>query len=157
MAFELRALIGPRSVLDGVSRSLPGSHVADLAEGLGLLPISFELESGFQPEERKGVFDGLRLSARVESLARPASASGALAYVEADYSAGRDFQASVLWAGGRLSGKPHADRTAWDPREPAMTERPINAVLRALGVQRHDYGDEWDAVGLARHPRTEEW
>lgn len=150
-------MIAARTVLDGIARSLPGSRVADLADGLGLLPISVELESSFPAAERKAVFDGFRLSLRIEGLARSASSAGPVAYVEADYSPGRDFQAAASWAGGKLSGKPRIDRAAWDPREPAMTERPVNSVLRALGVQCHDYGDEWDAVGLARHRRTEEW
>lgn len=150
-------MVGGRKVLDAVAQSLPGSRVAELAEGLGLLPITVELEAAFPAAERKAVFDGFRLSQRIEGFARSASAAGPVAYVEADYSPGRDFQAAALWAGGKLSGKPRIDRAAWDPREPAMTERPVNSVLRALGVQCHGYGDEWDAVGLARHRRTEEW
>lgn len=157
MSFELRALVAPKKTLEAVAARLPGAKVAELAEGLGLLPLPAALEAALKPEDRKPVLDGLRLGERVSGLAREASKAGPIAYVEADYSAGRDFQGAVLFSGGGVSWGPRCDRAAWDPREPAMTERPVNAALRALGVQRGDYGDEWDAVALARHSTTESW
>lgn len=157
MSLELRALIGKKKAIAALAAKLPGARVAELAEDLGLLPITLELESSFASQERTPAFAGMRLSARIEGLARAGSKEGAIVYAEADYSAGRDFQAAVVWDGGKLVGAPRVDRAAWDPREPAMTERPVNTALRALGVQCSGYGDEWDAVALARHPRTEDW
>lgn len=157
MSFELRALIGARSVLEPIAARLSGARLAELTESLAMLPMSSALEAGLSPEDRSPALDGLRLGVKLAALAKEASTAGPLVYAEADYSPGRDFQAAVLWNGGRLVSAPRADRAAWDPREPAMVERPVNAALRALGVQRGDYDDEWDAVALARHATTESW
>ncbi|MBI4423081.1 MAG: hypothetical protein HY554_05110 [Elusimicrobia bacterium] len=157
MGYELRALIAAPRELGAVAAGLSGARVADLTEALGLLPVTRALEARLTPAERVPAFESLRLESRLAALALEASRSGPIAYAEAKHSSGRDFQAAVVWRGGNLLGAPRADRAAWDPREPGMTERPVNAALRALGVERAGYGDEWDAVGLARHARTEDW
>ena len=156
MSFELRALIGPRAALEPLAAKLPGARLADLNDALALLPLSAAVESLFSPADRAPTLDGLRLGAKIAALAKESSRLANVAYVEADYSPGRDFQAAVLWTAGKMAA-PRADRAAWDPREPAMVERPVNAALRALGVDRGDYDDEWDAVALARHPDTDSW
>lgn len=157
MSFELRALIGAERVLAPLVLKLPGARLAELAEGLALVPLAVGVEAALEAEGRVPEFDGLRLGRKIAALAKEASKTGPVAYAEADYSPGRDFQAAVIWSGGRMLGAPKLDRAAWDPREPAMVERPVNAALRALGVQRGDYDDEWDAVALARHDSTEAW
>lgn len=157
MSYELRGLIAARKTLGPLAELLPGARLIDLAAGLALLPLTSDVEGKLAPADRAPALDGLRLGAKVAGLARDASKTGPIAYAEADYSPGRDFQGAVLWNGGRMSGPPRVDRAAWDPREPAMTERPINSALRLLGVQREGYGDEWDAVALARHSTTDEW
>lgn len=157
MSFELRALIGSRQALEPLTAQLPGAKLIELADRLVLLPLSSALEERLSPEDRAPVLDGLRLGARVARLAKGASGTGPIAYAEADYSPGRDFQAAVLFDGGKMVGPPRSDRAPWDPREPAMVERPVNAALRALGVDRGDCDDEWDAVALARRPTTDAW
>ncbi|MBI4347297.1 MAG: hypothetical protein HY553_10610 [Elusimicrobia bacterium] len=157
MAFELRALIGRRRVLEPIAAELPGARLVDLTDSLVLLPLAAAVEDALSPADRAPAVDGVRLGAKVARLAKDASKAGPILYAEADYSPGRDFQAAVLFNGGKMSGPPRADRAPWDPREPAMVERPVNAALRSLGVERGDYDDEWDAVALARHPSTEAW
>ena len=157
MPFELRAFIAAKKTLDAVAGGLRGARVTELAHGLALLPLTASLEAEFGRGKEPAPFKGLRLSAGLAEWARKASESGPIAYVEADYGPGRDFQAGATWSAGALSTGPLLDKTAWDPREPAMLERPINTVLRALGVAAQGYGDEWDAVALARHSRTEDW
>ncbi|MBI5200309.1 MAG: hypothetical protein HY925_01875 [Elusimicrobia bacterium] len=152
----MRALIGSRRALEKAAAGLPGSRLVELTESLALLPLSSAVEAALSPADRAPALDGLRLGAKTAQLAKDASAAGPVAYVEADYSHGRDFQGAVLWSGGKM-GAPRADRNPWDPREPAMVERPVNAALRALGVDRQDFDDEWDAVALARHATTDAW
>ncbi len=156
MSFELRALIGARSLLEPAAARLPGARLVELTDSLLMLPLSSAVEDGLSAAERAPALDGLRLGAKIAAIAKESSKAGTIVYAEADYSPGRDFQAAVCWSGGKMAA-PSADRAAWDPREPAMVERPVNAALRALGVERGDYDDEWDAVALARHTTTEAW
>ncbi|MET8846651.1 hypothetical protein [Amycolatopsis sp. NPDC004625] len=39
----------------------------------------------------------------------------------------------------------------------AVRGSPISQALRALGVRRGSHLDEFDAAGLGRHRRTEDW
>lgn len=152
MAYRLRALIAEKGQLERLARGLKGARVVELAESLGILPLTAEVEPGVPP-----AFQGLSLSASVAEKAVAASAQGPVAYVEADYTAGKDFQASVVWIGGKVSSGPLIDKHAWDPRDEALCERPINAALHLLGVSAEGFDDEWDAVGMARHRDTADW
>lgn len=143
MAYRLRALIGSRASLESIGRKSPSGRLVELAQGLHLLHLAGETGAG--------PFPGLDLSGRLAGWASEASGSGPIAYVEADYGPGRNFQAGVAWSSGRVLAGPLCDRAAWDPREPSMKERPVNVALRALGVVAEGYSDEWDAVALNRH------
>lgn len=151
MAFRLRALLGERSVLQEAARSLRNARLAALVEDLVLLPLIDGPADGAKP------FPGLAITAPAAAAAKRASLKGPVAYIEADYSSGKDFQAAVVWTGGEVSGGPATDASAWDPREPGLSERPVNSALRLLGVGAGECADEWDAVGLARYPTTEAW
>lgn len=156
MALELRALIAAKDRLERLAGRFKSARVVELAEGLGLLPLTAELERE-AGGAASGPFAGLRLGAALAAAAVELSKSGPVAFVEAAYGDGRDFQASVLWQNGRVTAGPLKADTVWDPRDEDLCERPVNAALRALGISADGPGDEWDAVGLARHRRTEDW
>ena len=82
------------------------------------------------------------------------SCSGPVAYVEADYFGGVGEQRAAVWDAGRLSLGPLYKGV--DEAFPAEGS-PISQALRYLGVQRGEHYDEFDAVGLLRHRRTEAW
>jgi len=147
MSLRLRALIGAKGLLAPLAGGIPGGRVADLTEALGIIVLG----PGVAADPPSATLPGLMLSKELARRAQAASDAGTLAFVEADYHPGRDFQSSVVWAGGSVALGPLNDKKPWDPREPAMKERPINTALRALGVKAEGYGDEWDAVALSRH------
>lgn len=156
MALHLRALIAQRPVLEAAARGLKAARLSVLTDDLCLLALTEAVEAQFS---RKGPppFDGLKASSGLAEAASKASERGPLAYVEADYKKGLDFQAAAVWSGGSVVGGPWVDGTAWDPREPGTSERPVNSALRLLGVGAGECADEWDAVALARHLTTEDW
>jgi hypothetical protein len=87
-------------------------------------------------------------------LLRRSSATGPIAYVEADYFGGVGQQASILWERGELVLGPLLD----PPGPPPLLEAgPISHVLRRMGVQRSPELDEFATVGLGRHRDTEAW
>ena len=155
MSYELRALIGSKRVLDPVAAKIAGSSTVELAHGLFILPLkelSRAAAAAKAPLPKK-----FEPPPEIARLAMEASAVGPIAYLEADYYPGRDYQAAVSWEKGRIAVEPQCETAAWDPREMNLSDRPINTVLRALDVTAAGYNDEWDAVAMARHSRTEDW
>lgn len=154
MAYHLKALVAETRLLDGLAMSA-GVRVVELTKELSLIPLTEAQEAKVPGKDAAPAFDGLRVSNKVAAWA--AGVQGTIAYIEADYGAGKDYQGAVVWEGGDVTAGPWKDATAWDPREDAR-ERPVNGALRILGV-RHgsEFNDEWDAVALARHIETEAW
>lgn len=157
MAYRLRALVAETPRLAALAKSAPGVRVVELTKELSLIPLTEKAEAAVPGQDAPGPFAGLRVSAKLAAWAAAGSKNGTLAYLEADYGSGKDYQAAVVWEGGDVSAGPWKDATAWDPREDAR-ERPVNGALRLLGV-RHgsEFNDEWDAVALARHIDTDAW
>lgn len=156
MSYRLRAVVADLGILAKMAGEAKGVHVADLAHGLGLIPLTEAAEKAVPPAPGGAPFKGLKATAALAAWAAKASQDGPVGYVEADYGDGKDFQGAVLWSGGKVTAGPWTDATAWDPREDAR-ERPVNGVLRLLGVGAGGFNDEWDAVGLARHTDTKDW
>ena len=156
MAYHLRALVAETKALETLAKPV-GARVVELTKELSLLPLTAAQEAKIPGAEAPGPFAGLKVSAKLAVWAASGSKTGTLAYIEADYGAGKDYQAAVVWENGDVNAGPWKDGTAWDPREDAR-ERPVNGALRLLGV-RHgsEFNDEWDAVALARHSETEAW
>lgn len=157
MAYRLRALVSEPLRLAALAKTAPGVRVVELTKELSLIPLTEAAEAAVPGKDSPGPFPGLRVGGKLAAWAAAGSKSGVLAYIEADYGSGKDFQAAVVWEDGEVSAGPWKDATAWDPREDAR-ERPVNGALRLLGV-RHgsEFNDEWDAVALARHIDTDAW
>ena len=156
MAYHLRAVLAETKRLEAMAKAAPGVRVVELTKELALIPLTEAAEAKVPGPEGVPPFPGLRVGSRLAAWAASGSQGGMVAYIEADYGAGKDFQAAVVWEDGGVSSGPWKDATAWDPREDAR-ERPVNAALHLLGVRQGDFNDEWDAVALARHTETEAW
>lgn len=154
MAYHLRALVAEKALLEKLAKPA-GVRVVELTKELSLIPLTEAQEAKVPGKDVAAAYDGLKVSKKLAAWA--SGAPGAIAYIEADYGAGKDYQAAVVWENGEVNAGPWKDGTAWDPREDAR-ERPVNGALRILGV-RHgsEFNDEWDAVALARHTETEAW
>ena len=156
MAYRLRALVAEKSLLERLAKP-GGLRVVELTKELSLIPLTEAQEAKVPGKDGAPAYDGLKASKKLVAWASAGSKGGLLAYIEADYGAGKDFQAAVVWQDGEVNAGPWKDGTAWDPREDAR-ERPVNGALRILGV-RHgsEFNDEWDAVALARQIDTDAW
>lgn len=64
----------------------------------------------------------------------------------------------VLWRDGEVSLGPVVTRSGpAEPDRPPSSEWAFNQALRQFGAERGDAFDEFDALGLGRRRRTEDW
>jgi hypothetical protein len=185
MGYDLRAVIGGAELVRGVVRDLGAGAAPDparglaqglaygpayglayglaheLGQGLALLPMTDELFDAVTNGDTgcawgffflPGGF-GARL-ARWSAAGAGGAAAGPLAYVEADFFGGVGEQHAAVWQGGDLAlGPLHLGVD-----EPFGADgSPISQALRHLGAVAGDAYDEFAAVGLRRHRRTEDW
>ena len=147
MSYYLQAIFfTPAS---GVEANVVGSRVIPLDAGIFMLPIGREalialgLETNELIMEGKDPFPGA-LSERCLSLSR----GRRLIYAEAGFHGGPPgFQGYLLFENGSISGtKCISDEYG-----------PISEGLRRLGVERGDFVDEFERVGLDQHRTTNDW
>jgi len=143
MTYTLQAVVAGHDALQGVTIGNSGPFA--LPQGMALLPIGYDVQAQlgvpFLP-----LTDGGEpaLPEPLSGLMRELSSRGKAAYVEAEFFGGTGVQACVL-----------ADHGCVEP--PRVSIDAINQALRFLGVTKAEAYDEFDAVGLGRHRRTEDW
>ena len=161
MAFELKALISERARLVKMTEGFSSARVLDLADDACLLPLTKSLleEIASKGEAGDGPFPDLSVNAVVAKLAEKASWAGPVAYIEAEYDTGKNYQGAVVWSDGEVRWGPTIESRPWDPRESPYQNRPVNKALREFGVKPDDGGDEdeWDVSGINRYLTTEDW
>lgn len=149
MSYQLRAAIGDAGLL---GQAFGPGTVVRLPGGLGLVPLPASDDT-----DRVGRFYGLSTSLRERLIA--ASASGPIAYVEAEFFGGVGTQSGIAWSNGSaILGPLHTQNK--DDEEPGYTtssDLAINEVLRLLGVQPDPDRDEFDTLGLGRFRETSDW
>jgi hypothetical protein len=144
MGYTLQAIVGRANVLRLVSRDLPR---LDLAQDITMIPLTTTIRSAcgdipFLPFTDEGIDV---IPEPLEELCRRLSASGRVAYLEAEFFGGDGTQAMFLAEHGSVVEGPKVGRHA------------INQALQALGVRADGYHDEFEAVDLGRHRDTDEW
>lgn len=82
------------------------------------------------------------------------SYSGPVAYVFADFFGGVGQQEAAVWENGRFIVDP---RHLMPREEFGSIGSPISQALRRLGVVARPGSDEFEAAGLRRHRRIEDW
>lgn len=150
MAYLLNALIGPRDTTLAAAKLL-GSSVFDLEQGYALAPVDIRGAAPLRKSPRGD--ECLFVADAVQEAARLSSAGSTIAYVEADFFGGEGLQASMVWVDGRVDGEPQAMDLGYPGSDAPSTEWPINAALRAIGVQANDQIDEFGALQLSRLDR----
>jgi hypothetical protein len=157
VSYELRALAGRYEITAQAARETRSTAV-ELPQRYGLLPITSQVldHLGGDAAPFGDVF--WFLSSGVDSLARRISLTGGIAYLEAEIFGGTGTQAIVLWRNGQVClGPVTTEFTATAPDPSSSPQWPFNQALRELGVDRGDAFDEFDALGLGRWRRTEDW
>ncbi|MFF0294884.1 hypothetical protein ACFYS8_29275 [Kitasatospora sp. NPDC004615] len=145
MAYVLSAVVAAEPLLRRVA-DLPGTRVVPLAQGLAMLPlpdaVRAALDDGTRPFTGFYEFPG-----GLQHTLAAWSDAGQIAYIEADIFGGTGDQSVAVWTRGALTLGPLIEPNAG----------PISLALRHLGAHADGHHDEFDAVGLGRHRRTEAW
>ncbi|MGW5418676.1 hypothetical protein [Streptomyces sp. NPDC003943] len=154
MGYVLHAVIAGEEILRVASREVPGARVVPVRQGLSLMPMTddvFDAVTSGSDSEDLGFW---RLPGGFENLLARWSSTGPIAYVEAEYFGGAGEQRAAVWEGGALVLGP---LDAPVKKRFSRTISPISQALRRLGARRSLGEDEFDAVGLDRHRRNEDW
>jgi hypothetical protein len=166
MSYEIHAFIGRRerfSVVDGAPM-----NTVSLAQGMALVPLTPTL-CGWLYQRHKGARSthaGELLSEPAYQLGVRLSERGAVAYAEAFYFGNVGGQDAIVWQHGAVVMEPlhsfngQAALPGSGPRRAsrdAAPRHPINEALRRLGVKKSGQYDEFDALGLGQHRKTERW
>ncbi|MFI9785820.1 hypothetical protein ACIHEI_20310 [Kitasatospora sp. NPDC051984] len=146
MGYHLEAVIAAEPLLRAATADLPDAHVVPLAQGLALLPMTDDLHDAVM--DGTPAHPGFRkLPGGFHHTLATWSATGPVAYVEADVFGGTGEQRAAVWLDGALAVGPTT----------ARRRGPISQVLRHLGARADGHRDEFDAVGLGRHRHLEDW
>ncbi len=154
MAYSLRVLIGHTDVLEMVQAQLDSAVIIPMEQNVGLIPVTKALYQTLGDDQPAEVWDTALFKGLSQSLidhAVQASAVGAIAYAEAEYFNGLGYQAVVVWQDGAETLGPFL------AYKMPLRDKPINRVLRHLGVHVKDAVDEFDTLGLGACRRTEDW
>ncbi|GAA0594048.1 hypothetical protein [Actinomadura livida] len=150
----LEAVIGGELVLRVLAADVSEARVVPLGQDLSLLPMTDVLFDAVTVAGAPGLDGFWKAPAGFGRALAECSVSGPVAYVEADYFGGTGTQAAQVWDAGKAVLGPLrlGERESF-----AAVGSPISQALRRLGVAKGDHFDEFDAVGLGRHRRTDDW
>ena len=154
MAYSLRALLGHLDTLEAVSQQNQFAVVIPLEQDIGMIPITEALHESLEGRDPVSIWQPLMLAGLSQSIlnyALAASSGGRIAYVEAEYFSGEGYQAAVVWQDEKEIMGPFLAYKL------PIRDKPINRVLRLLGVQINDAMDEFDTLGLGACRRTDDW
>ncbi|MGW4897746.1 hypothetical protein ACWEQL_36700 [Kitasatospora sp. NPDC004240] len=158
MPYELLALIAPLDLIKLAAAEVPTARVAPLRQGFGLIPATVPFLSAVQLGGGEQVFRGEHgfdwFPAGLERRLVAWSKAGPIACVEADYFGGTGTQRAAVWSDGRLVLGP---LTVGELERFPPEGSPISQALRRIGARADEGHDEFDAVGLGAHGRTERW
>jgi hypothetical protein len=117
-----------------------------LPQGIEMVPLGSSAQEHFGISVCPLTDEGpAELPGPLAELCGKLSAHGKVAYVEAEIFGGDGTQAHALFEGGEAVALP------------VVADDAINQALRALGVTVGGAHDEFDAVGLGLHRKTDAW
>jgi hypothetical protein len=150
----LQAVIAAESVLRELAATVAKARIVPLGQHLSLLPMT---DAQLKAVTAAGApkLDGFwKAPAGFSRVLATCSATGPLAYIEADCFGGTGIQAAQVWDAGKvILGPLHLAEGEPLP----ATGSPISQALRRLGATKGNHIDEFDAVGLGRHRDTDDW
>ncbi len=166
MVYELHAVIARQSLLKQSCESFDKTKLILLNQAsLALLPITSAVQSELETITGKAgkstgdtIFE--RFTPAVEEWTKSLSGNGMVAYVEAEFFGGMGAHCAVVFNNGEIVFAPSLTRwgQAGTPLNvKSSSDMAINKALRLLGVTGSGKSDEFDALGLGQHRRTENW
>lgn len=154
MVYDLRAVIADGEALSAAARHLSAARLAPIGQGMSLMPMTHALRDSGASRSDVGTLGFWGLPGWFEETLTAWSASGLVAYVEAEYFGGVGEQRAAVWDGGTIVlGPLHVNEGEPFP----SAGSPISQALRRLGVVAGAGEDEFSAVGLHRHRHSEAW
>src|SRR5688572_5611949 len=145
---SIQALIARIETLADVPRLVPSATICPLAQGLGLVPLTEQVEAELGASDHARSDPSVPLAAGmvpgVASLAATLSATGPVVYVATEFFGGAGAQDALVWRDGSVVMQLGSEE---DNAEP-WPDSPISRALRHIGVAAFDESDEFDALGL---------
>ncbi len=145
MSHSISGFVARADVLRAHTTHLRSAYVAPLAQGLGFLPVTEEVDE--ETCGRTVAYEPFhRLTDALARLGAAMSRGGGVAYVETDYFGGTGDQAAIAWKDGRIAFWPERGHMG-----------AVSDALRRIGAEKGEARDEFEAVGLDRHRDNDDW
>jgi hypothetical protein len=142
--YSLQALIADKSVLDAAAP--PGLTIVSLPQRKALIPLSDSVLQCYGIPFLPFTYDGLEsVPSELIDFATPFVRHGRVAYIEACCSGGEGVQACIVWEHNGPPSSLMVDACA------------INHALQFLDVKVGNECDEFDALDLGCHRKTDDW
>ena len=156
MTSNLSLFVGSSAALVPFVSLSPAARLYTLHANTDLIVLPFDIDVQDHLHDRFGTGDwpekqSIALSTTDQVFAADCSRVAPLAFLQCDTSEDGGFQSSALWQFGRLSLGPTTLDMTGAGLGRAATLRPINVVLRALGVITGANADEFMAFGLGAY------
>ena len=142
MAYTIQALLAVEDLFLGAP--IDGASIVSLRQGYGIMPLTTQIRK-VHSIPLLPLTEGEPLPEQIVEWGLQLSATGFIAYIEAEFFGGEGTQGSALWHNGQMIEKP------W------VGEYAINIPLREMGVEKGDHSDRFDALGLGRCRSTDAW
>ena len=143
MAYTLEAIIASHEILAPALSRYPRAVIVPLKASLALIPLTEDLMDEIGTGHALDRFE--HFIPAIRDWIQLLSATGLVAYVEAEFFGGIGSQSATVWSGGV------------EVLAPVHGYDAINQALRALGTRSEPSSDEFDTVGLGRHRHTASW
>jgi hypothetical protein len=150
----LQAAIATEAVLRDLAATAAEARIVPVGQHLWLLPMTDALFDAITVTGAPELDGFWKAPAGFGRMLAACSATGPVAYIEADYFGGTGTQSAQVWDAGKVVLGPLrlAEGEPWPP-----PGSPISQALRRLGATKGAHHDEFDAVGLGRHRATTHW
>ncbi|WP_086822182.1 hypothetical protein [Allokutzneria sp. NRRL B-24872] len=154
MGYCLEAVIASELVLRDLAGIVAEARIVPLGQHLSLLPMTAAFFDAITVPGAPELDGFWKAPLGFGSALAACSAKGPVAYVEAEFFGGDGTQVAQVWNAGKVVLGPLG--LAEGEPFPAIGS-PVSQALRQLGAARHEYFDEFEAVGLGRHRDTDDW
>jgi hypothetical protein len=157
----IHVFIAQTQVFNSITTRFPNAHVVPLNQGFAMIPLIEEfydeIPDAQDPESSPGYDHFELLGPKVNALGLLLSQDGPIAYCETDCSEDTTAQRAIAWNQKKIICPPN-DFMVDGPIPPEQrSKEPINAALRAIGVVKDRYADEFSALQLEKYGNDLDW
>lgn len=153
MGHCLQAFLGSEALLGEIVQTRLTAIFIPLLQGLAMIPVTEAVYDSLATIEERGSFDPrfLFLSPKLNHFGQTHSKNENLAYIETNYFGGVGNQGAIVWSKGRILFGPAVTGNRPDLQVDRLPAGAINCALQILGVNKGDWLDEFEALGLGKY------